>query len=158
MRSKKLIEALAAIAIVLFVAAVAFPVFATTGRGDRARTLCLSNGKRLGLGTLLYASDYDERLPLAPRWLDDLDPYVKDRSIACPATPNRRYGYAMDESLAGATLKWLANPEARVVVFESVALIPNAAGDEGLLPNPGRHGGRNTIAYADGHAKWVRPQ
>jgi prepilin-type processing-associated H-X9-DG protein len=153
-KSKRFVEAIAAIGIVLFLAGVLFPVFAVSGPSGPT-TQCLSNGKQLGLGMLLYASDFDERLPHSDHWLSDLDPYVKNPDLACPATPTKRYGYAMHLSLSGAELKSVEKPEERIMLFESIAVIPNAAGDEGLLPNPGRHKGRNTIAYADGHVKRV---
>jgi prepilin-type processing-associated H-X9-DG protein len=155
-KSKRLIEALAAMGILLVLAAVLFPLYGSTGHGYARKTHCLSNGKQLGLGMLLYASDYDERLPLAARWLDDAYPYVKNGRLACPMSPTKQYGYAMHESLSEAALKEIEEPAGRMMLFESIALIPNAAGDEALLPNPGRHAGSNTIVYADGHAKGVK--
>ncbi len=57
-----LIELLVVIAIIAILAAILFPVFAKA-RDQARKTSCLSNMKQLGLGFLMYAQDYDERLP-----------------------------------------------------------------------------------------------
>ncbi len=57
-----LIELLIVIAIISILAAILFPVFAQAR--ERARSAsCLSNLKQVGIGWLMYAQDYDERLP-----------------------------------------------------------------------------------------------
>jgi len=57
-----LIELLVVIAIIAILAAILFPVFAKA-REQARKTSCLSNMKQLGLGFLMYAQDFDERLP-----------------------------------------------------------------------------------------------
>ncbi|HSV72286.1 MAG TPA: DUF1559 domain-containing protein [Chthonomonadales bacterium] len=57
-----LIELLVVIAIIAILAAILFPVFARA-REQARRTSCLSNLKQISLGFLMYAQDYDERLP-----------------------------------------------------------------------------------------------
>ncbi len=59
-----LIELLVVIAIIAILAAILFPVFAKA-REKARQTACLSNMKQLTLATLMYTSDYDERLPIA---------------------------------------------------------------------------------------------
>ena len=59
-----LIELLVVIAIIAILAAILFPVFAKAR--ERAKvTTCVSNMKQVGLQFILYASDYDQRLPFA---------------------------------------------------------------------------------------------
>src|SRR5437763_9221105 len=83
-----LIELLVVIAIIAILAAILFPVFAQAR--EKARTIaCASNLKNLGTAVLMYAQDYDERLPLSAEaiptppfflnWHDIVDPYVKNK-------------------------------------------------------------------------------
>lgn len=63
-RAFTLIELLVVIAIISLLAAILFPVFSQAR--ERARmTSCLSNLKQIGTGWLMYAQDYDEKLPSA---------------------------------------------------------------------------------------------
>ena len=57
-----LIELLVVIAIIAILAAILFPVFAQARESAR-QSLCLSNGKQIGMAMLMYSQDYDERLP-----------------------------------------------------------------------------------------------
>ena len=55
-----LIELLVVIAIIAILAAILFPVFAQARESAR-KTTCLSNLKQLGLGMIMYSTDYDEQ-------------------------------------------------------------------------------------------------
>jgi prepilin-type N-terminal cleavage/methylation domain-containing protein/prepilin-type processing-associated H-X9-DG protein len=57
-----LIELLVVIAIIAILAAILFPVFAKA-REKARQASCCSNHKQVGLAVLMYAQDYDERLP-----------------------------------------------------------------------------------------------
>ena len=57
-----LIELLVVIAIIAILAAILFPVFAQA-RAAARKSVGLSNLKQLGLGTMMYVQDYDERFP-----------------------------------------------------------------------------------------------
>ena len=58
-----LIELLVVIAIIAILAAILFPVFARA-RAKAQQASCLADVKQLSLGFLMYASDYDDYLPL----------------------------------------------------------------------------------------------
>ncbi len=90
-----LIELLVVIAIIGILAAILFPVFARA-RENARRTSCLSNMKQIGLGTMMYAQDHDEWLPIGARrriiwgargtWRSFLQPYVKNTQVfRCPS-------------------------------------------------------------------------
>src|SRR6266511_527157 len=77
MRRRKaftLIELLVVIAIIAILAAILFPVFAQARENARKAT-CTSNVKQISLGILMYAQDFDERLPM----LYDCPPVVAQR-------------------------------------------------------------------------------
>jgi prepilin-type N-terminal cleavage/methylation domain-containing protein len=102
-----LIELLVVIAIIAILAAILFPVFAQARESAR-QTRCLSNGKQIGLATLMYSQDYDERLPIVGSagepttvldgmkkngqpfngWSLVMLPYIKSRELfRCPSMP-----------------------------------------------------------------------
>jgi prepilin-type N-terminal cleavage/methylation domain-containing protein/prepilin-type processing-associated H-X9-DG protein len=112
-RGFTLIELLVVIAIIAILAAILFPVFARA-REKARETSCLSNVKQLGLGVLMYAQDYDEKLyagelglaanpSIYPEaaccverniWFEVTQAYIKNRQIGlCPSGesdwPNR---------------------------------------------------------------------
>lgn len=115
-----LVELLTVIAVIALLAAILFPVFASA-RGKARETTCLSNLRQIGLATLAYAEDYDDRFPLggdpidlhAPTaWFgspyepivrlfkplpDVLDPYTKSKAIwHCPADSGFELGGRME--------------------------------------------------------------
>ena len=62
-RAFTLLELLVVVAIVALLSALLFPVFAQA-REKARQTVCLSNLRQIGTGTLLYTQDFDETLPL----------------------------------------------------------------------------------------------
>src|SRR5262249_28094652 len=90
-----LIELLVVIAIIAILAAILFPVFAQA-REKARQAACLSNMKQCGLALMQYSQDYDEILPATgytyiqgvsvndlrqPKWMDVLQPYVKNDGV-----------------------------------------------------------------------------
>lgn len=147
----------AAISIVggLVCGAVFWP--AVDNRGTPVRS-CMSNLKQLALTNIMYAADYDDHFPDRDRWVDVVWPYAKNpRIFRCPEIAPQgegvRYGYAFN-----ADLSWKAIPVAADVaplVYDSINEARNASDPFTSLPKPGRHNGRDTVAYADAHAKSI---
>ena len=88
-----LMEALLVLAILAILAAILFPVFATTGCPSR-QTSCISQMKQISLAAQQYAQDYDGRLPDSslqsvtklPAWVAQTDPYIKNQqAYYCPS-------------------------------------------------------------------------
>ena len=93
-----LIELLVVIAIIAILAAILFPVFARA-REKARQASCTSNLKQIGLAMMMYAQDYDNRLPdsLMMRdfssssavwmpWYWCIHPYVKNLQVFnCPS-------------------------------------------------------------------------
>jgi len=109
-RAFTLIELLVVIAIIAILAAILFPVFAQA-REKARQTSCISNMKQIGTAALMYAQDYDERLPRnwygdlgmeattaigdaldRYKWMDAIQPYVKNTGIfVCPSAADLVY-------------------------------------------------------------------
>jgi prepilin-type N-terminal cleavage/methylation domain-containing protein len=98
-RGFTLIELLVVIAIIAILAAILFPVFARA-REQARKTTCLNNLRQIGTAILMYAQDYDERLPpqavgaqpslAAFGWADLIYPYVKNEKVFDdPSATNR---------------------------------------------------------------------
>ena len=155
--------------LLLFLVLVVLPLGSKGNLGHVAlRNVCLRNVKVMGLGCLMYSEDYDNRFPLTARWMDDLQGYVKsEATLHCPsfshplgnskeALAKVPYGYAMNRFLSGSNAVKLAEPHEKPLIYESIELGRDVSGFLTDVPNPGRHGGSNEFAFADGHARSMK--
>lgn len=118
---------------------------------------CQSNLKQLGLALMMYAQDYDDRLPPAQRWTEVLYPYVKNESVfKCPAAPELECGYAYNRVLSMKLMRQVQSPAEAVSLFDSTIGKKNVADNGASWPSPGRHDGGSNCAFMDGHVKWYR--
>lgn len=150
MRSHKsegftLIELLVVIAIIAILAAILFPVFAKAKEQAR-KTVCYSNLKQIGMACMMYANDWDERLPYwtemystpyafditgpidENNWAKVTLPYTKNRELwQCPSariekgfnepTPTNNISYAINGKIGlGWALARITNPANTVMV------------------------------------------
>jgi prepilin-type processing-associated H-X9-DG protein len=116
---------------------------------------CLSNLKQLCLAFLMYAQDWDERLP-TKTWVKDILPYTGNAQIlVCPSRPDQKIGYAFNEALVGVNLKKIDRPSETVLLIEANLKDDNPLGSAKDIPEGGVHDGGVNLGFADGHCKWV---
>ena len=135
-------------------AAILFPVFAQA-REKARQAACLSNEKQMALGVMMYAQDYDETYPAAPQWMTQIDPYVKNPAVyACPSAASRAqiqeggvYTYAYNSQMSKRAIALLKAPQLTGMLYNSSAMTQNASDALTSLPVPGRHLGRNNVAF-----------
>jgi len=130
--------------------ATAKPIFPTGEPETRDTMLCQENLKHLGMAMLMYAQDYEERLPPADRWGTALRPYVRDEKFFhCPDAPGGRYGYAFHRQLGGKRISEIWQPESVVMLFETKRRGADVA-DNGESWVGARHGNFGHVVYLDG--------
>lgn len=138
----------------------------------RIRMAALTSMKQMGTAMVVYASEHDERLPVASRWMDCISPSLRQESIlrvaelygAEHANPAKGtgpfYGVAMMRSLGGINLSEVENTSSQVMIFESSLSQRNAASDMSTMKfrwpagTPGSHVG--AIVHCDASAKMIR--
>ncbi|MBM3499010.1 MAG: hypothetical protein FJX74_10105 [Armatimonadetes bacterium] len=119
---------------------------------DLDQQQCVQRVARLGGALLMYAMDYDDRLPPAGRWADRTFQYVQlEEYFQCP-TLKDGYGFAYHSNLDRARPSRLPIPARTILLFESSAQARNATDAEESLCNPPRHQIGNSVVYLDGHA------
>lgn len=110
-------------------------------KSDPQKTATLSHAKQLAVACLIYATDYDDALPLAKSssaFQRATYPYVKNRDVYQTLNPAGGE-LAFNPALSGALLTALKAPTETVLVHDT-------------KPWPD---GTQAVAFADGHAKIV---
>lgn len=133
-----------------------FPIGGNNRQGAMF-SACLSNTKQLALAAILYSFDYDDLGPGRDEWAVVVQHYTRDgKAVKCTVLqkgPPDIYGFAYNSTLAGQSLTKVPNPETRPLIYESLNLARNASDPYGSVPDPGRHTGKTSVAFVDGHAK-----
>ena len=155
-----LIEVLVVIAIIAILAAILFPVFGRA-RENARRTSCLSNVKQIGLATMQYLQDYDERYMVVDHgtgyaWFDPLQPYIKSEQLfRCPSmppetiTPPPRTDYLQNVMFAhGIAASRIQNSAEQIALTERAAEVNSDHYHAWVLPvgHPGHAFQPNQIA------------
>ena len=140
-RGFTLIELLVVIAIIAILAAILFPVFAKS-REKARQASCSSNNKQLGVATLMYVQDYDEKMPgyqrmdPSPFWnprgygggcwecgLVSVYPYVKNMQLSvCPSMAIGREGHgsiSLNCRFRWVTLATMKRPAEGPMIFDA---------------------------------------
>jgi hypothetical protein len=125
-----------------------------------ASAVCYANLGQVGLGLLMYADDYDDRLPPADSWLDATLPYTKNiKAYKCPADLSAaRCSYALNTNLSGKVLKEIKHPERVVLLYDTDKPGLNPSGGKEYFPAKGRHRGQIRLVFVDGHVDSYNPK
>lgn len=120
-------------------------------------TRCLSALKHVTLSMLVYAEDYDGRLPGASDWMERSKDYMKSglAGYRCSEITEPGFGFAFRDTMAGVDVLAFSDEAPQPFLFDSVDCRWNAHGGYGLIPSQGRHEGKSSIGFADGHAAQV---
>jgi prepilin-type N-terminal cleavage/methylation domain-containing protein/prepilin-type processing-associated H-X9-DG protein len=166
-----LIELLVVIAIIAILAAILFPVFARA-REKARQTSCLSNLKQIGLGTMMYASDYDEKFfpPVNCPSINGcfvqaehngggyrpLNPYIKSQQIwDCPScNDDPVFSYGWNRSLDQGRVALIKSPAETVFFADHRTNVTSRWCGGWLASNEGCCGGQgNDTVYPH----WMNP-
>ncbi len=148
MRPRQMAKGLVGAGLVALACALWIPL-----RAASLQVRCQSNLRQIGLATMQYTRDYDEKWMLARNWKTSLAPYGKsndttnvDRRNVCPKTA---IGFAYNIHFDGNRLQAVSNP-ATIALFYEPAKTVNA--DEGQSwATGGIHGDGSNVGFADGH-------
>ena len=156
----KVVMTVLIVVLLLIATALLLPVvFSGPSKEVSASIRCLSQAKQVGTALMMYAQDYDERLPPAEKWMTVTLPYMKDAKIyLCPtvhqADDKAVASGAMDTRLSGKSLAKLSNPDSVLLAYESTRTDWDAT-DPAQTFAP-RHNGHGNVIFADGHAKLLK--
>ena len=164
---------IAVVVIIFVLAVILIPPFASARSKARATT-CIYNLKQQAVAVAQYTQDWDETLPAANVWMDQIKPAMKNEEnqtssensysnlLQCPeAAANYDgsvkvvYGYAYNSGLSRLKMDKLNLPATAVMIFDSSTILKNAADPFTSIQSPGRHYGGDSVAFTDGHVKWV---
>jgi prepilin-type processing-associated H-X9-DG protein len=124
-------------------------------RAKAQQTSCLSNLKQLGLAFLMYAQDWDEKLP-GKDWVAATQPYLKNMQVLiCPSRPDVKVGYVYNEAVMGASLKRIGNPANTILLFEGEPVPGKDFGGPERIAEGGYHNHGVNVLFVDGHVKWL---
>ncbi|MGD8239289.1 MAG: prepilin-type N-terminal cleavage/methylation domain-containing protein [Armatimonadota bacterium] len=178
-RGFTLIELLVVIAIIAILAAILFPVFARAREKARG-SACISNMRQMGLAFGMYADDFDEMYPPAPKWKSRLLPYIRNRDLfKCPS--RRRlpwfYGHGYNIGYDGVAppavgfperyVSEILDPSFKIVAVEwDRCLSGPPCGPPGLFYGNALsywavcriHNDGSNALFADGHVKYMKPE
>ncbi|MCX6344368.1 MAG: DUF3352 domain-containing protein [Armatimonadetes bacterium] len=126
--------------------AVMFPVYARA-RGAARQSTCQNYLRELAIAAMIYAQDWDGKLPSSANWKTQLNNYLKWPKAEYKCTNDAIY--AFNKNLGGLNIKKIQNPSDIVLFFEANPGLPNATGSRAnaILP----HDGRGCFVYLDGH-------
>ena len=135
---------------VLVLVAVFWPVHSS--HKPVHRSPAISKTKQAALGMIMYAADWDERLPMTNDWEDKLVKYLKTKDIAeltvPPGKPPHRL--AFNTGVSRSDTSTMDNAADTVLFFETDSTRKHSVGGPGLVAEfPGAQ--QSVIGFVDGH-------
>lgn len=154
--------------LICLITAIGYP-FLGSSRTKQRMSAGLSYLKQSGVALHMYASDYDDRLPVAGEWMAGVQPYSPSielftnpddprcRGVKDERHPERgNYGMAFMSVLSRVNLNTLQNADSRIMLFESHLLAWNAFGDLESVRFSQSEPPFTKVARADSSAKVYR--
>ncbi|MGV3720450.1 MAG: hypothetical protein ACO1SX_06015 [Actinomycetota bacterium] len=135
---------------IAILAAVLVPSFATAREAAR-KSLCMSRAKQMSTSLLMYAQDYDQRLPPTRSWQTAVAPYGAGDVNVCPSRPGASPAYAFNQRLSGKSITTIQALSTAPTIFESSLGAPNAADQLESFVTPHRDEGM--IGFGDGSVR-----
>jgi hypothetical protein len=136
-----------------------------SARRSEARNICLNSVKQVSIAALIYATDSDDRMPLAANWYDATAQYRENRPYVCPLdSPGHVFGF--NANLHAVDSARMAVPSDVPLIFETGATGSNPTGT-GFTSLAFRHGksdpkahiaraDTSTISYSTARAKTLQ--
>jgi prepilin-type processing-associated H-X9-DG protein len=120
------------------------------------KAVCQERLRTLSRALLVYAQDWDERLPPAAEWsdwaADNLNPGDPPNLFQCPAAATA-FGYGFNRHLGGACFFDFPNPGNIVLLADCDTAVRSGVVDSGGVAR--RHSVGFNAAFADGHTRWI---
>jgi hypothetical protein len=120
---------------------------------------CWDNVTAISSCMLMYAEDYDGRLPPVENWTESIDRFIGSRkSLKCKYDdrPGKVVSYGMNAALSGQKVSNIANPAEVVLIYEANQPGKSPYGGLEAVCDPPRHKGGNHFAFLDAHGKWSK--
>ena len=126
-------------------------VFSRAMHAARGAT-CRANLNQVSTALLMYCADYDERLPPAGTWSNNLYPYTKNWAVfRCTERGALPGGFAFNEAVSRRKQKDLNHEALTPAIFESSLGVLNASDRLRSFVTP--HGGFGYVIFANGQVQ-----
>ncbi len=138
-----------------FMAGLLLPALAKAK--ERSQTIaCISNGKQLALGLILFANSNTNRLPSASSWCDSVATTMGSPSafLCVKEDASQRSHYGFNARLDGIEMSEIKILSLTVMIFEIDGGWNVSGGPERMLKSS-RHGRQFVVGFADGHVESV---
>ncbi len=167
-------QLVAAVCIIVFIAAILYPVFQKPREGNR-RDYCRRNLKQLSIAFIQYSQDADENFPSGVNatgngWAGRLYSFTRSTAVyQCPRDKqeDKFISYAENQNLVRQNWENLTKPAATVELYEFSTpscdpSTPEAVSATGLsAPQDSTRHDPSTFGLnflmTDGHVKWLLP-